>query len=420
MWHEQEDLEDYSEYQKAETDILELREWQARAKKFYFENDNTAIFEVSTGAGKTFIAIDIIQELLYTKPDLKVLIVVPKNVILETGWYKELTDYGIPIQKIGVYYGAIKEVAQFTLTNIQSIKNLPMEVFDMILLDECHNVATDNLMQIIDHPFKYKLGLTATLKRLDNRHVHLLKYFNYNVFEYKPQQAIEDGVLNPFIFYNISVGLDEQTKDKYNELSFELNSIYHQYGSYERIMRTALPIKNKLLSVMNQRKQLINNYPLKFDVVFDIIKKHKDNKIIVFNQFNQQTSKLYWYLLETDIECRIVHSGISRDKREQAIIDFRNNKYNILLASKVLDEGVNLPKLDMAIIMAGDSTEKQTVQRVGRVLRKKKDKISTLIQIYCRGTFEERNSQERAKLFKNLSTDYKDIDYIEGQAINID
>lgn len=420
MWHEQEDLEDYSEYQKAETDVLELREWQARAKKFYFENDNTAIFEVSTGAGKTFIAIDIIQELLYTNPDLKVLIVVPKNVILETGWYKELTDYGIPIQKIGVYYGAIKELAQFTLTNIQSIKNLPMEVFDMILVDEVHNVATDNLMQIIDHPFKYKLGLTATLKRLDNRHVHLLKYFNYNVFEYKPQQAIEDGVLNPFIFYNISVGLDEQTKDKYNELSFELNSIYHQYGSYERIMRTALPIKNKLLSVMNQRKQLINNYPLKFDVVFDIIKKHKDNKIIVFNQFNQQTSKLYWYLLETDIECRIVHSGVSRDKREQAIIDFRNNKYNILLASKVLDEGVNLPKLDMAIIMAGDSTEKQTVQRVGRVLRKKKDKISTLIQIYCRDTFEERNSQERAKLFKNLSTDYKDIDYIEGQAINID
>lgn len=420
MWHEQEDLEDYSQYEQSETDVLELREWQSRAKKFYFENDNNAIFEVSTGAGKTFIAIDIIQDLLYTKPDLKVLIVVPKNVILETGWYKELTDYGIPIQKIGVYYGAIKELAQFTLTNMQSLKNLPMEVFDMILLDELHNYATDNLMQILDYPFKYKLGLTATLKRLDNKHIHLLKYFNYNVFEYKPQQAIEDGVLNPFIFYNVSVGLDEQTMDTYNELSFQLNSIYHQYGSYERIMRTTLPIKNKLLSLMNERKQLINNYPLKFDVVFDIIKKHKDNKIIVFNQFNQQTSKLYWYLLETNIECRIVHSGISRDKREQAITDFRNNRYNVLLASKVLDEGVNLPKLDMAIIMAGDSTEKQTVQRVGRVLRKKKDKISTLIQIYCRGTFEERNSQERAKLFKSLSTDYKDIDYIENQEIDID
>jgi superfamily II DNA or RNA helicase len=117
---------------------------------------------------------------------------------------------------------------------------------------------------------------------------------------------------------------------------------------------------------------------------------------------------------------RFFSTVITRDKREQAIMDFKNNKYNVMLASKVLDEGVNLPKLDMAIIMAGDSTEKQTVQRVGRVLRKKKDKLSTLIQIYCRNTFEERNSNERAKLFKSLSTDYKHITYNPGNTIKID
>jgi len=50
--------------------------------------------------GKTFSAIDIIQDILYKDPDTRILIVVPKNVILETGWYKELVDFGIPIQKL--------------------------------------------------------------------------------------------------------------------------------------------------------------------------------------------------------------------------------------------------------------------------------------------------------------------------------
>jgi superfamily II DNA or RNA helicase len=405
---EKEELYDYDD----ESKVVTLRDWQRRAKEYFFEHNGNCIFEVTTGAGKTFFTINIIEELLEKEPDLKILIIVPKNIILETGWYKELVDGGIPIQKIGVYYGQVKEYAQITITNMQNIKKIPLEIFDMLVADELHNYATTKLLDIINHPFKYKIGLTATLKRMDNKHFKLMKLFNYNIFEYKPQDALDDGVLNPFIFFNYGVNMDNKHRVLYDEITSDLNTVFKIGGSYEYIMRSTSPLKNKMLMLINKRKNLVNNYYKKFEIAREIILKNKDNKIIVFNQFNEQTSKLYWYLLEDNIDCRIIHSGIEQSKREKNLIDFKNNKYNVLLTSKVLDEGYNLPKLDLAIIMAGDSTDKQTIQRMGRVLRKKKGQDSKLYQIYCVNTIEEKNSIERSKIFKKLSSDYSEKIFI--------
>lgn len=382
-------------------------------------NNRRFLLKDFTVTHNTFCAIDILQELMEKEPNMKTLIVVPKNIILETGWYKELVDAGIPIQKIGVYYGDVKEYAQITITNMQSINKIPLEIFDMMILDEVHNYGTDRMLNIIKTPMKYKLGLSATLKRMDNKHFDIMKIFNYNIYSYKPSEALTDGVLNPFIFVNVGVQLDIESRDKYDFLTTQLNTIFKTGGSYEKIMRTTSPLKFKMLALINERKALVNNYPEKFNIAREIIAHHPDNKIIVFNQFNDQTSKLYWYLLDDHKECRILHSGISKDKREQALTDFKNDKFNVLLTSKVLDEGYNLPKLDVAIIMAGDSTDKQTVQRMGRVLRKKKGQNSILYQIYCVDTMEERNAETRAKMFKKLSSDYRDLIYMGPNSLNL-
>jgi len=402
-----------------DSDMLSLRDWQRRAKQYFFENKGTAIFEVVTGAGKTMIAINIIEELLSLNPKMKILIVVPKNVILETGWYKELVDYGIPIQNIGVYYGDVKEYAQITLTNVQSVKRVPLELFDMIVADECHNMGTEKLLQIIKFPFKYKLGLTATLKRLDNKHYDIMKLFNYNIFQYTPSEALNDGILNPFKFINVGTPLDEKSRQIYDDVTQQLNSLFASYGSYEKMMRTSSPIKFKMLALINERKNLVNNYPEKFIIGRDIIVKHRNDKIIVFNQFNNQTSKMYWHLLEDNIDCRVLHSGIPKANRDKILSDFKNDKFNVLLTTKVLDEGYNIPKLDVAIIMAGDSTDKQTIQRMGRVLRKKKNKTSMLYQIYCNDTIEENNADTRAKLFKRLASDYNDLQHLPGTHLSL-
>lgn len=397
--------------------IAILYEWQNRAID-YFLRHRKAIYQVATGSGKTRFAIELIKRLLKTEPELKVLVVVPKNVILETGWYRELYNNGIPLQKIGVYYGGTKEPNQFTLTNMQNLAKVPdIKQYDMIILDEVHNYCTSRLFPYVQLPFKYKLALSATIERIDNAHKKLIEIFNHNVFMYTAQEALNDGILNPFRFVDIGVEMDSPTFFQYNDLTEQINLIMTQGGGFSKIMKSENALKFKMLGLMTERKQLVNNYERKFDVVKKICLKHKDDKILVFSQFNEQTNKFYWALLDLGLNPKVMHSNISKEKRDQTLTDYKLNKFNILLASKVLDEGFNLPSIDVGIITAGDSTEKQTIQRMGRILRKK-DKLSSLYQIYCIDTIEQQYAEERGKLFKELASDYKELYYRLNQELS--
>lgn len=393
------------------TSFIQLHDWQERAIKYFFEKKNV-IFEVSTGAGKSFCSIVILKKLLEQEPNLKILIVVPKNVILEKTWFKELYDAGISIRDIGIYYGAIKEYGKITITNMQSLHKIALEMFSVVVWDEIHNYYTKRLRPFMKHNFKYKIGLSATIEEAEGRHWEIIKLFDYNVFKYDAKEALNDGVLNSFDFINIGIKMDYDSYNKYEKLTQELNTILQSGGGFKKIMRENTGLKNRMLKKLNERKQLINNYPGKFEVLKSICSKHKNDKIIIFNEYNEQTSKVYWYLLDVGIKACIVHSNIDKEKREQNMIDFKNDKYNVMLTSKVLDEGYNLPKLDVGIISAGNSTAKQTIQRMGRVLRKK-DKNSTLYQIYCIRTVEEEHANNRAKLFKQLCSKYNE-EFVEA------
>jgi len=361
-------------------------------------------------SGKTFCAIEIIKEIWKKEPDLKALIVVPKNIILETGWYKELYDAGISLRKIGVFYGKIKEEAQITITNMQNIEKLNLKEYDIVVLDEVHNYGTKRMLEYIKYPFKYKIGLSATVDRGDGGHWKIYEIFDYNIFTYLPKQALEEGILNPFDFVNVGVEMDYENFDYYDRLTAEINMILKVGGGFNKIVKGGSGLKNKLYIKLTERKQLVNNYKRKFDVVKKICLKHRDDKVIVFSEYNDSTNKFYWHLLDEGLKACVLHSGISKDKREENITDFKLDKYQIMLTSKVLDEGYNLPKLDVAIIAAGNSTSRQTIQRMGRVLRKK-NKESMLYQIYVKDTIEEDQSIERSKLFKGLCSEYKEYIY---------
>jgi superfamily II DNA or RNA helicase len=389
--------------------MVQLRKWQEEGLEFFKENKH-CLFQVVTGGGKTFFAIQCIKEILKKYPDEYILIVVPKNVILERGWYTELYDGGIPLPDIGVYYGEIKEVCKITITNMQSIEKLPLDMFKTLIVDEVHNFATPRLLKILQKEFEFKIGLSATIKRMDKAHYELYKIFDYNIFKYEPKEALNDGVLNKFNFTDIGVTLDYVTQEKYDKLSEDINLLIKIGGSYGKIMMSNTGLKYKLLTKMNERKQLVNNYYEKFNVCIQICEKHKDDKMIVFNQFNSQTNKLYWVLVGEGFNVRVLHSGIPKEKREQILTDFKLDKFNILLTTKVLDEGYNLPRLEAAIILASDSTEKQTIQRLGRVLRKKETN-SSLYLVYCKNTLEENQNNEKMKLFESLAEDVKHLDF---------
>jgi len=397
--------QDYFEKIKKTFPKLPLRKWQEEATKYFFEHEGNAIFQSATGVGKTFFAIKLVEKIWEKEPNARVLVVVPKNVILEQGWYKEFKDAGVSIRDIGVYYSGMKEYGRkVTLTNMQNLDRIALHLFDILIADECHNYTTPRLLPLLSHSFKYRIGLSATVERLDGREENLLEIFDGNIFKYGVKEALSDGVLNPFIYKAISIEIDDITKLYYENYSQKINAYLKAFGGLKRIVASNSPVKNALLSLMNKRKDLVNNYSRKFIAVRDILKSHKNQKIIIFNQYNDTTNKLYWELLELDFRVGIIHSGIESGKRNKTLKSISNDEIDIIVTSKVLDEGYNLPRLDVAIIMASDSSDKQKIQRLGRVIRKK-ETDSYIYYLYCEGTIEENFSEKSKEIYEDLSKD---------------
>jgi RNA polymerase primary sigma factor len=397
--------------------MIVLHEWQKKAIDFFWKSKGRALLEISTGGGKTFCAVQIIKQVLAEMPDAYILIVVPKNVILERTWYPELYAEGFTIASVGVYYGAAKEVRKITITNMQSIQNLDMALFDFIILDECHNFGTKRLLTILEHPFKYMLGLSATLDRIDKKHWKLMELFAYNKFEYTAKDALTDGILNKFDFFNVHVIMDEEDYEKYEKLTQDLNILIKQGGSFSKIMRQGEPeLRNAVLAKINERKNLVLNYPSKLEALKNICKMHMEKKTVIFNEYNKTTTNCYFHLLDVGIKARIFHSGVEQKEREKILTDFKNDKFNFLLTTRVIDEGYNLRTIDLAIIMAGNSTARQTIQRLGRVLRKKEHK-SLIYQIFIKDTMEERQAMERTESFRELASIYEDYKFLKEKGL---
>lgn len=386
-----------------------LHDWQEKALSFFFNNNCQAIYECGTGTGKTRLAIELIAEVWKKDPEINFLIVVPKNVILETGWYKELSAYGISIVDIGAYYGLAKEYGKITLSNMQNLSDVELDRFQGVIFDEVHTYTTPRLLEIVKTPFKYKIGLSATVERKEKKHWQLLGCFGYNIFTYGLKEAIKDDIINSFEFINVGIIMDEETKKKYDEINAEINVMIASF-SLRGIMSRDNDTKYSLLKKINERNMIVNNYYGKFSAINKICSQHQGKKILIFNQYNEQTNKCYWHLLEVGIKARIIHSGLDDKTRQKNLSEYAKGAFNVLLTSRVLDEGYNLPSIDVGIIMAGNSTERQTVQRMGRILRKKITK-SYLYQIYCIDTIEEKYAMKKTKLFKPLCLSYTEIVY---------
>ena len=402
---------------------MNLRDWQQKATDFYLKHNN-CIFSVATGSGKTYLAINLIKELQKIKKDLKVLIVTPKNVISERTWLPELHEYGFPINKVGLINEFAKEINEITLISIQSLKikiteegGVVKEIddlnnekyitpskfynfFDLVIFDEVHNYASYSYKDIILIEKKYKMGLSATIKREDMRHIYIEKAFNYNTFNYDIEQALKDGILNPFDFKNIILPIDNNTLKEYTELTQSINNTIR--------INNGIKDNNYLKKLLNKRKQLIYNYPMKKEIVKEIIQNNPDSKILVFNQYNKIGTELYWELFDIGAKADIINSVISKERQANIFKDFENGDINVLLATTMLDEGYNLPKIDIAILMASNSTDKQFFQRMGRVLRKKEIN-SQVYYLTVAETFEVDNLNKKLKLIKKICNSYKEV-----------
>jgi superfamily II DNA or RNA helicase len=349
------------------------------------------ILKFATGSGKTKTAIYSLRELFFQKTSLFVVVLVPDKTLSyqwavefqglnvkatvcnsDYNWRSDLQD------KISFYQQGISDLYVVVTTTDtffgDRFQNVIKRIKDYVMIvDECHSVTLNN------YKFKmpqvtYRLGLSATPESDydEQRTKATLGYFNGILAEYSLEDAINDGKLTPYNYYPIEVSLNEEEILEYQDYSKKISFLF----SKKNPTPDEIAIRENLLF---QRSRILYNAESKLDALKKLLSNIPDvlNHLIIYCGASQskedatlsQLESVNSMLNEINIPHAQYTGSESTYEREIGLREFRRGTYNSLTAIKCLDEGIDIPEIENAIIMASSQSTREFVQRRGRLLR---------------------------------------------------
>lgn len=337
-----------------------------------------------------------------SKLEFKILVLVPRIVLIEQN-VKRLLKYGISKEHIGVYFGEKKEVREITISTYQSINNNLniLRKSQMIIFDEVHLIgeSAKSFKQIFDvvveDHTKAILGLTATIDDDDPNFNTILSILP-PVKRYQVKEAVRDGRLAKPVIRPIKVRLTDAERSIYNDCSSTIVSISNRTNRYDAQSISELLRRRGPLAFMaktwfanvRKRKTLLNCADNKITAAADIIsEKHPNQRIMVFSETLESVHKLRKELqTKRRISAYVIESKLKANERQEILSKWGVEFYP-LLSVHTLEIGYDVPDVGVAVILANTSNINQTIQRIGRVIRKSDGKEAAYIYaIYLTGT----------------------------------
>jgi len=373
----------------------ELRGYQRDALDDWSAADRRGVLELPTGSGKTVIGIGAMEAL-----DTPTLVVVPTIDLLEQ-WRSELErEFGVEVGQLG---GGEQRLADVTVSTYDSAYLRADELgdrFGLVVFDEVHHLGGEgyrDIARLLATPAR--MGLTATFERPDGAHEvveelvgplchrvavddlagdHLADYDIKRLeVELTPEErAVYERHQERFTDYLASSGIQMRSGSDYQEL-------VKRSGSDPRA-REALLAKQRAREVMM-------NADAKVDRLETLLGRHREDRVIVFTAHTD----LVYRLSERFLIPAITHETAA-DERREILERFRSGGYSRVVTANVLDEGVDVPDANVAVVLSGSGSEREFTQRLGRILRPKADgQRALLYEIVTEETAEERVARRR-------------------------
>ncbi len=378
-------------------DSLALRDYQEKAIKSWFQENGTGVLEMATGTGKTITGLGIATR-LSENIGLQAMIVVCPYKHLVTQWARECTDFKLaPLlayeSRTRWYDDLTHELSALTrdsgrfLCVITTNTTFSSEVFQqrlkyfpkktLLVADEVHNLGGSKLSDSLPSKIRLRLGLSATPERwFDVEGTQRLRDYFGVVLEPKLgiREAIELGALVPYRYYPILIELTADEKDAYLELSARIARLY----SADRDNET----NGALTSLLMQRARLIGTAANKLVALRDIAAAKRDATHMLFycgdgsvesdldQSIRRQVDEVTRILgSELGIRIGVYVAETPLGERHELRRELDSGRLQGLVAIRCLDEGVDIPALRTAVILASSTNPRQFVQRRGRVLR---------------------------------------------------
>lgn len=390
-------------------DNVDLYDYQREAIESWKNNNYCGIFDMATGAGKTFTALGALSALSKNLNNhIAVVIVAPYQHLVEQ-WVEDIIQFNVkpivaysyPGQKwrkqfsdaVTAYnVGAIDNFcviatnATFSLNDFQSILQKFKKNFAFVV-DEAHNFGAVKLSSLLPKKARYRLALSATIERFRDEEGtnKLRKYFGKTCISFSLKEAIQKGFLTSYYYHPVVVYLNADEYEQYQEITKTI--IRNGGASQENIDKN--PYIEMLLI---KRARIISGCKEKVPKLVEVMKPYRtDNYILVYcgatkydndssdlkdddevRQIEEVNKRLYY---ELGMKVHKFTSEENKEERDEIKRMFASGtELQVITAIKCLDEGVNIPSIKKAFILASSTNPKEYIQRRGRVLRRAKGK----------------------------------------------
>lgn len=348
-----------------------------------------------TGTGKTEVALQIMAQ-----TRVSTLVVAPVRDLMYQWHRRILAGLGYDAGVIGDNVFRVRPVSVTTYDSACIHMAELGNRFGLIIFDECHHLPGPVRQDAARMSAALmRLGLTATPERSDGRHVELDELIGPVVYE-MPISAARGRTLADYEVVRIPVQLSAKEQARYDGLSREVRGYVmrrHEEDSkycWEDLCAETghTPEARRAMKAYFAKKAVEDRAEEKLRVLEDLFRLHAPEPCIVFAGSNAMARDVSRRFL---IPCLLSHCG--KKERLEVLQGLEDGTYPALVANRVLDEGVDLPEVKVAMVIGGTASSRQAKQRLGRVLRRSGNAQAVLYEVVSAGTTEEQRSRQRRK-----------------------
>lgn len=377
---------------------VQLRDYQEEALERWMAG-RRGVVVLPTGAGKTMVALAAIARLA-----CPTLIVVPTLELMDQ-WEEGVRRHlGVAP---GRYGGGEKEVGCVTVATYDSAyvnAEFLGDKFELLVFDEVHHLPSPGYRQVAElSAAPWRMGLTATPEREDGLH-ELLPYLVGPVVYRRGVGEMAGKWLAEFDVVRVYAEMSPEEREEYERLTRTYRSFLRKRGlrirgprDFERLAALSVkdPEAREALLAWYRARRIALHASSKMEVLEELLARHRGDKVLIFAEHGDVVRRISSRFLVPEITYRT-----PEEERRAVMSAFRKGLVRAIVTSKVLEEGVDVPDANVAVILSGTASRREFVQRLGRVLRPREGKRAVVYEVVTSGTKEVEISRKRRKALK--------------------
>ena len=370
------------------------RPYQTEARDAWVAGGRRGVVVLPTGTGKSYLA-----EMCIVATQRPTIIVVP-TIDLLAQWHRRLSAcFDMPI---GILGGGSHELQPITVSTYASAY-LHVERygdrFGLAIFDEVHHLPAESHRSIAQGLLApYRLGLSATPERADEAHDLLDELVGPQLYR-KQISDMSGDYLAPYETIQLRVHLSHAEQDAYDHAQATWRGFVRQHrirlggpNGWQRFLQASARSKagRAAHKAWREARRIAHGTERKLDLLDDLLVEEAGRRALIFTDDNATATRIAREFLVP-----IITHQTPAKERTAILEGLSSGHYRVVVTSRVLNEGVDLPDVDMAVVVSGTGSVREHVQRLGRILRPRDGKQAVLFELVTAHTAEERTSERR-------------------------